>query len=76
MYFIGKNVHVLLVYVPAFFKRESCTLVPSDIFPLFPCSAKPLGDPACCKKFFEFFKIASFTKKHLQHTFTRYSHLC
>ena len=30
---------------PCSLKQRSCSLVPFDIFPLFPCSPKPLGDP-------------------------------
>ena len=30
---------------PCSLKQGSCSLVPYDIFPLFPCSPKPLGDP-------------------------------
>ena len=30
---------------PRSLKQGSCSLVPYDIFPLFPCSPKPLGDP-------------------------------
>ena len=33
---------------PCSLKQGSCSLVPYDIFPLFPCSPKPLGDPHLC----------------------------
>ena len=36
--------HTHLV-VPAYSKTRSCALVPYDIFPFFPRSPKPLGDP-------------------------------
>ena len=49
-----------LVYVPVFHKtgaeQESCSLVPYDIFPLFPFSPKPLGDSPAYKTFFLFNK--------------------
>ena len=35
---------------PCSLKQGSCSLVPYDIFPLFPCSPKPLGDPYLSKQ--------------------------
>ena len=32
-------------FVPLFPKIGSCSLVPFDILPMFPCCPKPLGDP-------------------------------
>ena len=36
---------------PCSLKQGSCSLVPYDIFPLFPCSPKPLGDPQVRSEF-------------------------
>ena len=38
---------------PRSLKQGSCSLVPYDIFPLFPCSPKPLGDPQKGKGLFK-----------------------
>ena len=36
------------VLFPCSLKIDSCFLVPFDIFSMFPCSPKPLGDPKYC----------------------------
>ena len=60
---------------PCSLKQGSCSLVPYDIFPLFPCSPKPLGDPHFCsnyKKWFIWYNCEHYyckytTKSHFSH---------
>ena len=48
---------------PRSLKQGSCSLVPYDIFPLFPCSPKPLGDPQCKEHVFQIVsRIAEFPR--------------
>ena len=50
---------------PCSLKQGSCSVVPYDIFPLFPYSLKPLGDPHCSgNKCFSFLKRVIKQKKN------------